>query len=100
MAVDVKQSLVYIARYVVQGNKPDAAVGANDATQYSEEYDSYTDALNREGLSIPLDSVCQWVILCFIVFEVVKQVVCRSSLRKLFMEVSEFYAFYVPNQRF
>ena len=37
--------------------------------------------------------VCQLIIFCFVVFEVVKQVVCRSSLRKLFMEISEFYAF-------
>ena len=58
--VDVKQTLVYTAGYVV----------------------------------------CQWAFFCFIVFEVVKHVVCRSSLHKLFMEISEFYAFYVPNQSF
>ena len=100
MPVDEKKSLVYFDGYVVREQKTDAAVGASDTTQYYEEYGSYTDALNRRGLTIPPNSVCQWKIFCFIVFEVVKHVVCRLSLRKLFMQISEFYAFYVPNHSF
>ena len=95
---DVKQSLVYSDGYVVRGYKPDAAVGASCKTQYYEEYGSHTDALIHRSLSIPPASVCQWVIFCFIVFEVVKHVLCSPILRKLFMETSEFYAFCVPNK--
>ena len=45
--IDVKQSLVYTAGYVVRGHKPDSAVGAGNMTKFNEEYGSYTDALKR-----------------------------------------------------
>ena len=52
-----------------------------DATTfYHQKFGGYTDDLDRGQLNILCDSAVQWSIFCFIMFEVVKTAVCRTSL--------------------
>ena len=86
----VKLSLVYIAGYTVRKQEP-LAVESEDTSFYYERYGSYTDALNRGGLSIPGDSACQWVFLSYALFDVLKEHVCQFSLTEVLLAVSDFY---------
>ena len=87
---DVKQSLVYIKGYITRkDNKP----SGEGTFLYFERYGSYTRALNRGGLSIPGDSVCQWTIFCYIIFNLIKDIACRVSLIDIFQKISDFYMF-------
>ena len=51
------------------------------------------DAMDRGGLAIPTGNTCQWLIFCFILFNVVKEKVCRKSFSNLCMMLSEYYDF-------
>ena len=91
---EVKMSLIYIAGYVT---RKDTEICDSDllncTTFYFQKYGKYTDSIDRGGLNIPLDHACQWSIFCFVLFYTVKENVCRNSLKRLFMLVSEFYLF-------
>ena len=50
-------------------------------------------SLDRGGLNVPSDCACQWTFFCFIMFNTVKDKVCRRSLCNMFMSVAEFYSF-------
>ena len=54
---DAKSSLVYIA-----GKRQSTVTDLEDTSLYYQQYGAYTEALNRGGLTIPMDSVCQWVL--------------------------------------
>ena len=82
---DVMQSLVYIAGYITR--KDNKSSGEEDTFLYFERYGSYTRALNRGGLSIPGDSACQWTIFCYIIFNLIKDHVCRVSLIDIFQKI-------------
>ena len=88
---DVKQSLVYIAGYITR--KDNKSSGEQDTLLYFDQYGCYTRALNRGRLSIPGDSVCQWTIFCYIIFNLIKDHVCRVSLIDIFQKISDFYMF-------
>ena len=62
---DAKSSLVYIAGYVVQ-KRQSTVTDFEDTSLYYQQYGAYTEALNRGGLTIPMDSVCQWVFFCYV----------------------------------
>ena len=62
-------------------------------TFYHQRFGSITDSLDRGGLNIPSDCACQWTFFSYIMFNVVKDKVCRKSLCNLLMVVSEFYSF-------
>ena len=49
------------------------------------------DEINRGGLAIPGDSVCQWSIFSYILFHEVANNVCRKSLCNSLMLISEYY---------
>ena len=83
---DVKAGLVYIAGYVVRIDED------TPGTQYYySEYGDYTAEINRGGLKIPADNVCQWSIFSYIVFHEIVNKVCRKSLCNVLMLLSEFY---------
>ena len=65
----------------------------DDSQEYYKKYGSFTDNLNRGGLSIPGDSACQWTIFSYIIFKVVADHVCRKSLSNVLMLVSELHMF-------
>ena len=68
---DVKAGLVYIAGYVVRNDED------TPGTQYYySEYGDYTAEINRGGLKIPADNVCQWSIFSYIVFHEIVNKVC------------------------
>ena len=88
---DAKFSLVYIAGYVVR--KQETTVNPEDTRSYYERYGTYTDALNRGGLTIPGDSACQWVFFCYILFQFIQDNICQVSLTNVYSKISEFYGF-------
>ena len=53
----------------------------------------YIAGYDRGGLNVPTDNNCQWAIFCFILFNAVKEKVCRKSFCNLCMMVSEYYDF-------
>ena len=87
---DAKSSLVYIDGYVVR-KLQSTVTDLEDTSLYYQQYGAYTEALNRGGLTIPMDSVCQWVFFCKVMYNLVKEYVCKVSLVNLFMKISDFY---------
>ena len=88
---EVKINLIYIAGYVTKNvNFTD-----EDTHEYYDKYGIFTELLNRGGLKAPGDSICQWCIFCFIVYDKIKTCVCRKSLMGVFQDISYHYSFSV-----
>ena len=87
LPVDVKDALVYIAGYVTRKDEN------LEGTQiYYSQYGNYTAELNRGGLNLPTDNVCQWVIFSYIAFHEIANNVCRKSLcNVLFFFYKDFF---------
>ncbi|XP_065660880.1 uncharacterized protein LOC136084588 [Hydra vulgaris] len=86
LSINVKITLIYIAGFVVRNDKD-----SDDSYFYYEKFRDLTEEINRGGLTIPGDLVCQWVIYCYIMFREVADNTCISSLCNLMMLVSESY---------
>lgn len=86
--VNTKMALVYIAGYIVRNDNE-----IDDSHEYYEKYGSFTDNLNRGGLSIPGDSACQWTFFSYIIFKIVADHVCRKSLSNILVLISEMHMF-------
>ena len=84
---DVKMALIDIAGYVIRNSESEY----NDTTNYMLQYGDYLNEVNRGGLAIPGDSVCQWSIFCYILFHEIANKVCRKSLCNSLMMISEYY---------
>ena len=84
---DTKAALVYIAGYIVRNDRE-----SNDTNDYHKNFGSFTDILNRGGLSIPGDSACQWTFFSYIMFKVVVDHVCRKSLANVLLIISELHS--------
>ena len=63
---DVKLTLVYIAGYIVRNDEL-----FDDSLIYWKKYGVFINELNRGGLQIPNDSVCQWTFFAYISFNTV-----------------------------
>ena len=94
LAIDTKMGLVHIAGYVTR-NDPDTSEEElfDVTTFYYEKSGGYTEQLDRGQLNIPTDCAVQWSLFSFIIFQCVKDSVCRSSLSKIFSRISEHYKF-------
>ena len=88
---ELKANLVYIAGYVTRNVESTV----EDTNEYYENYGTYTELLNRGGLTVPGDSICQWCIFCYIIFNKINARVCRKSLVCVFQDVSDYYGFSV-----
>ena len=66
VSLDSKMGLVYIAGYIV--GKDENGDDADDSHFYYDKYGSFTDNLNRGGLHLSGDTVCQWVVYGYIMF--------------------------------
>ena len=91
--LEIKMSLLYIAGYVTRKDKEltgDELLG--QTSFYYTKYGKFTDSLDRGGLNIPSDYASQWTFFCFIIFNSIKDKVCRKSLCNIFMLVAEFYS--------
>ena len=60
---------------------------------YYEHHGKYTGTISRGGLKEPGGKACQWTMLGFVMFSAVKEKVCRSSINKILMKISEFHDF-------
>ena len=94
VCTESKSNLVYIAGYVI---RRDQESEAEDSHNYFEKYGNYSELLNRGGLSTPGDRTCQWTIFSFIMSEMIKHKVCRTSLSRVLNEISDVYGFEVPH---
>ena len=81
LSEEVKATLTYIAGYIVRKDDD-----TDDSHFYYDKYGRFTDELNRGGLRIPGDSVCQWVFFSYSLFYSVASSVCRTSLCNLLMK--------------
>ena len=91
---DTKMVLAYIAGYITYNDSGSSKKKLlNEASFYHQKYGQYLDAMDGDGLNIPTDNTCQWSIFCFILFNAVKEKVCRKSFCNLCMMVSEYYDF-------
>ena len=90
---ETKISLCHIAGYVTRHDDVESEESLlNTTTFYFQRYGSFTSSLGRGGLKVPTDSACQWTFFSYIMFNVVKNHVCRKSLANLFMVVSEMHS--------
>ena len=94
LTLDTKNSLVYIAGYAT---RKDDELSEDEmlsvTTFYATKYGSFTDRLDRGQLNIPHDRACQWTFFCFIIFNSVKDKICRKSLSSIFSKVSDHFDF-------
>ena len=89
---ETKMSLVHMAGYVSRKDKELSEDEMLDVTTfYFQKYGEYTKKLDRGGLNIPSDKICQWTFFSYILFNAVKDHVCRKSLSNLFMLISTTY---------
>ena len=84
-------SIVYVSGYVARNATYQQ--NGEDTYSYFEKYGEYTASLDRGGLCKPGDSVCQWAIFGFIMFNAIKHHVCRKSLANILMQVSDSHNF-------
>ena len=89
ISVDSMMGLVYIAGYIV--GKGEIGNDADDSHFYYNKYGSFTDNLNRGGLHLPGDTVCQWVVYDYIMFSEVVNLCCRKSLCRILSNLSDLY---------
>ena len=80
VCTESKSNLVYIAGYAIRRERESDAENSHN---YFEKYRNDSEVLNRGGLSTPGDKACKWLIFSFIIFEMIKHKVCRTSLSKL-----------------
>ena len=59
---------------------------ADDSHNYFEKYGNYSDLLNRRGGDCQHQKTSQWTIFCFIMFEMIKHIVCQTSLSRILMK--------------
>ena len=96
---DTKIVLVYIAGCITRNDSGSSEEKLlNETTFYHQKYGQYLDGMDRDGLNIPTDNTCQRSIFCFMLFNAVKENVCRKSFCNLCMMVSEYYDFDVEKR--
>ena len=89
-----KLVLVYIAGYI---QRHYIYNDDNEGGCYNK-YGSYLDNINRGGLVKPVDIMVQWVFICYFLFLNLHQMsLCRKSLSKYFIEISDTYGFGIEN---
>ena len=94
-----KMALVYIAGYVTRKDgelSEEELLGQTN--YYFQRYGDYVKSLDKGGLNIPSDIACQWAIFSYIIFDSVKDNVCRHSLTNILLYVSEFFEFEMQRQ--
>ena len=91
---DTKMVLVYMAGYIARNDSGSSEEKLlNETTFYHRKYGQYLDAMDRGELNIPTDDTRQRSIFCFILFNAVKEKICRKSFCNLRMMVSEYCDF-------
>ena len=85
--IDTKMSLVYISGYICRQDDD------NDDDTYFiyEKFGDFVRDINRGGLKIPGDMICQWTIYSYIIFHEVVKETCCTSLCNLLIMIAEYY---------
>ena len=94
ISIVIKKTFVHVAGYVTRHDEKlteDELLGKT--TFYYQNLGQYSKSLDLGGLNVPSDVACQWTFFSFILFESVKEKVCRFSLINLLMYIAEFYSF-------
>ena len=73
--------LVYIAGYII--GKDENGDNADDSHFYCSKYGSFSRNLNRGGMHLPGDKVCQWVVYGYIMFNEVVNDYCKKLLAEV-----------------
>ena len=91
IADDVKMSLIHITGYLTQSDKERTDYELLDQTTfYYQKYGQFsTDHIFDNRTT---DNSCQWTFFCFVIFQIVKDHVCRKSLSSIFMIISDYYS--------
>ena len=89
---DIIMTLIYLAGYV--GRNDDEI---HDTYFYYEIHGNYLKDMNRGGIKIPGDTICQLTIYSYIIFHEVVDLACLSSFCNILMLISEMY-YYDVNQ--
>ena len=93
---ETKMSLVHMAGYVTRKDDELSEEELFNATTfYYNEYGDFTRKLDRGGLNVPTDNICQWVFFSYILFNSVKNLTCRKSLSHILMLISSTYEFHI-----
>lgn len=99
VTIETKIALVYIAGYVTRKDGDMSEEELFDTTTfYFDKFGDFTDKIDRGGLRIPTDLAVQWSIFCFIIFQSIKESVCRNSLSGIFADISIYYGFRMQPQ--
>jgi len=89
LSTDSIMALVYIAGYVIRHDD----LSSDESFLFYERYGDYMKQLNRGGLTIPGDCVCQWVMMSYILFQKISDSVCRTSLSSVLLGLSDLNCF-------
>ena len=98
LSVDVKSTLVYISGYIIRKDFPANVTNADDTYEYYDKFSGYTKELNRGGLVIPYDAMCQFVFFAYILFHEIMNKVCKKSLCNALMVISDCYTLNVDRK--
>ena len=94
LTIETKMGLVHIAGYVTRKDLDMSDEDLFDITTfYYDKFGGFTDELDRGHLNVPTDAAVQWSFFAYILFQCVKDFICRSSLSKIFLKISEHYKF-------
>ena len=88
---ETKATLLYIAGYVTFKHPEREDIG--QTSFYFEKYGGYLESLDRGGLTVSSDRACQWTFFSYIVFNLVKDCVCRASFMKIALTLSDMFEF-------
>ena len=96
VSVETLKALVYIAGYITRHDPELNEDSSLDVTMfYYERFGGYFKDLDFGGLKVPTDNACQWTIYVYILFSVVKDSVCRTSLCNLAISISDTFKFHM-----
>ncbi|XP_066911172.1 uncharacterized protein [Clytia hemisphaerica] len=91
--VKTKMSLIYMAGYVARKDEMSEQELFDATMFYAQKYGKYLHELDRGGLKIPTDTICQWTMFSYIMFNHIRHLVCRTSLSDVLMSIAHTYAF-------
>ena len=88
---ETKMSLVYVAGYVSRKDEQSEQELFDATMFYAQKYGKYLHELDRGGLKIPTDTLCQWAMFSYVMFNHIRHLVCRTSLSDVLMSIAHTY---------
>ena len=89
ISTETMTNIVHIAGYVCRKSLSE---DEDETYHYYEKYGKFTNSLSRGGLTVPGDKACQWAAMSYLMFGSLKHKVCRTSLTRIFQNISNFHA--------